>query len=62
MGSVDATRGKGDPVGVVLFLIILAVVFGGIGLLVEGLMWLFIIALVLVVAGAVTGMRAGRRS
>lgn len=48
--------------GVVLFLILLAVVFGGIGLLVEGLMWLFVIALVLVVAGAVTGVRARSRA
>lgn len=46
--------------GIVLFLIVLAVIFGGIGLLVEGLFWLLIIALVLVVAGAVTGMRARR--
>jgi hypothetical protein len=47
-------------VGLVILLIILALVFGGIGLLVEGLMWLLIIAVVLLVAGAVTGAR-GRR-
>lgn len=48
--------------GVVLFLILLAIIFGGIGLLVEGLMWLFIIALVLVLAGAVSGARARNRA
>lgn len=47
--------------GLVIILIILALVFGGIGLLVEGLMWLLIISVVLLIAGAVTGSR-GRRS
>ena len=43
---------------IVIILIILALIFGGIGLLVEGLFWLLIISLVLLVAGAVTGSRA----
>jgi hypothetical protein len=43
--------------GIALLLLILALVFGGIGLLVEGLFWLLIIALVLLIAGAVTGFR-----
>ncbi|HSK21718.1 MAG TPA: hypothetical protein VK906_01010 [Egicoccus sp.] len=51
--------------GIVLLLIILALVFGGIGLLVEGLFWLLVIGAVLLVAGAVMGFtksRSGRGS
>lgn len=36
--------------GLVILLIVLAVVFGGVGLLAEGLQWVLIIALVLFVA------------
>ncbi|WP_169786763.1 hypothetical protein [Nitriliruptor alkaliphilus] len=43
--------------GIVVLLIILALVFGGIGLLVEGLFWLLIISVALVVAGGVMGAR-----
>lgn len=43
--------------GIAVLLLVLALVFGGIGLLVEGLFWLLIIALVLLIAGAVTGFR-----
>lgn len=46
--------------GLVIILIVLALIFGGIGLLVEGLMWLLIISVVLLVAGAISGAR-GRR-
>ncbi len=46
----------------VVFLLLMALVFGGAGLFVEGLKWALIIALVLVVAGALTGSRVGRRS
>ncbi len=42
----------------VALLIVLAVLFGGVGLLIEGLRWALIIALVLLAAGAVTGYRA----
>jgi hypothetical protein len=45
-------------VGIVVLLLVLAVVFGGLGLLVEGLMWLLVIGLILLVAGAVMGGRA----
>ena len=45
---------------IIIILIILALIFGGVGLLVEGLMWLLIISLALVIAGAVFGVR-GRR-
>ena len=45
---------------VVLFLI-LALLFGGVGLFVEGVKWLLIIALVLIVASALTGFGRRRR-
>jgi hypothetical protein len=48
-------------VGIVIVLIILALIFGGIGLLVEGLFWLLIIGLVLLVVGGIMGTRAGGR-
>ncbi len=48
--------------GIVILLIVLALVFGGIGLLVEGLFWLLIIGLVLLVVGAVMGGKARSRS
>lgn len=41
----------------VIILLLLALVFGGVGLAVEGLKWLLIISLVLIVASAVTGVR-----
>ncbi len=47
--------------GVVLLLLLLALLFGGLGLFVEGLKWALIIALVLVVVGALSGYR-GRRA
>ena len=43
--------------GLVLLLLILALVFGGVGLFVEGLKWLLIIALVLLLVSAFTGFR-----
>ncbi|CAN5284782.1 hypothetical protein BH18ACT4_BH18ACT4_15140 [soil metagenome] len=46
--------------GVVVLLLLLALLLGGVGLFVEGLTWVLIIALVLVVASALTGYR-GRR-
>lgn len=41
--------------GLVLALIILALLVGGVGLAVEGLMWLLIIAAAIVVVSAVLG-------
>ena len=38
--------------GLVLLLLVLALVFGGAGLLVEGLKWALVIALALVIASA----------
>lgn len=43
--------------GVVIALLLLALLFGGFGLFVEGLRWLLIIALVLFVVSALTGYR-----
>ena len=43
--------------GLVLLLLLLALIFGGVGLFVEGLKWLLIIALVLLVVSALTGYR-----
>lgn len=43
----------------VVVLLVLALIFGGVGLLVEAATWALVIALVLLVAGAVTGY-AGR--
>jgi hypothetical protein len=45
----------------VVVLLLLALVFGGVGLFVEGLKWLLIIALVLIVLSALSGYR-GRGS
>jgi hypothetical protein len=47
--------------GIVLLLLILALLFGGVGLFVEGLKWLLIIAVVLLIAGAITGSRGRTR-
>lgn len=44
--------------GLVALLLILALLFGGAGLFVEGLKWLLIIALVLFVASFFTGFRS----
>ena len=44
----------------VVFLLLLAIIFGGAGLLVESLKWLLIVALALLIASAVTGRRVGR--
>ncbi|MDQ1503890.1 MAG: hypothetical protein QOD57_1617 [Actinomycetota bacterium] len=41
--------------GLVLLLLVLALLVGGAGLFVAGLKWMLIIALVLLIAGALTG-------
>lgn len=41
----------------VVFLLLLALIFGGVGLFVEGLKWALIIALALVIASVITGGR-----
>lgn len=47
--------------GIVVLLLVLALLFGGVGLFVEGLMWVLIIALALLVIGAFTGYRGRSR-
>ena len=42
--------------GLVIVLVVLALIFGGIGLLVEAATWALIIAAVLVVAGILAGI------
>jgi hypothetical protein len=45
----------------VVILLLLALLFGGLGLFVEGLMWLLIIAVILVAVSVFTGMGSRRR-
>jgi hypothetical protein len=45
-------------VGLVLLLLLIALIVGGLGLFVEGLKWLLIIALVLFVISFFTGYRS----
>ena len=45
-------------VGVVVLLVLLAILVGGVGLAVEGMLWLLVIAAALVIAGAVMGLGA----
>ena len=47
--------------GLVILLIVLALIFGGVGLLVEGLMWLLIIAGILFLVGLFMGYRGRSR-
>ncbi|MDQ3461847.1 MAG: hypothetical protein M3471_02245 [Actinomycetota bacterium] len=47
--------------GIVIVLIVLALIFGGLGFLIEGLLWLLVIAVVLLVAGAIAGSRVRSR-
>lgn len=47
--------------GLVLLLLLLALLLGGVGLFMEGLKWLLIIALVLLVLSAVSGLRGRGR-
>lgn len=44
--------------GLVLLIVLLALLLGGVGLAVEALRWLLIIALVLFIFGALSGYRA----
>ena len=46
--------------GVVLLLLVLALLVGGVGLFVEGLKWILIIALALFIASFFTGYRSRR--
>lgn len=48
--------------GLVLLLLILALILGGVGLFVEALRWVLIIALVLLLVGLITGYRGRGRT
>lgn len=43
--------------GIAIALIVLALIFGGLGLLVKGLLWLLVIAGILLLVGAFFGYR-----
>ena len=47
--------------GLVVLLLVFALLFGGLGLFIEGLKWALIIALALLVVGAFTGYRGRAR-
>jgi hypothetical protein len=51
------TTCKEKNVGLALLLLILALVLGGVGLFVEALRWVLIVAVVLLIVSAVTGYR-----
>ncbi len=46
--------------GLAIALLLLALIFGGVGLFASALKWMLIVALVLFVAGAVSGYRVTR--
>jgi hypothetical protein len=48
--------------GLVIALVLLALLLGGVGLAVEALRWLLIIAVVLFIVSAITGMRGRGRA
>jgi hypothetical protein len=58
--SIGSGR-KGDTVTLALLLLLLALVVGGVGLFVEALRWVLIIAIVLLAVGAITGWRGRAR-
>lgn len=48
--------------GIAILLLVLALIIGGVGLFVEALRWVLIIALVLLIVSAVTGARGRTRT
>ena len=47
--------------GIVVLLLVLALLFGGVGFFIEGLKWVLIIAIALLLIGAFTGYRSRAR-
>jgi len=45
--------------GLVALLLVLALLFGGVGLFIEGLKWLLVIAVVLLIASVISGALHG---
>jgi hypothetical protein len=57
----DAAPSRGGVMGIVIALIVLAIIFGGIGLFVAAAKWALIIGVILLIAGLVMGfMGRGR--
>jgi hypothetical protein len=54
--------GYSPGMGLVIALIVLAVIFGLVGLFVTALKWLLIVAVVLLVVGVARGVISGRRA
>lgn len=62
LSAVGASvSGYAAGMGLVLLLLLLALVFGGVGLFVEALQWFLVIALILLIAGAFFGYRGRGR-
>jgi len=55
--SALAPDEEGEFVSTALIIILVALLLGGIGLAVEAFRWLLIVALILIVIGALTGRR-----
>ena len=53
---------KGCIMGIALLILLLALVLGGVGLFVEALRWVLIIAVVLLIVSAFTGFRGRTRA
>lgn len=60
--SFLAASTKGCIMGIALLILILALIIGGVGLFVEALRWVLIIAVVLLIVGAFTGFRGRTRA
>jgi hypothetical protein len=59
---LSTVSGKVHTMSLVVLLLILALLFGGVGLFVEGLTWLLIIGLVLLVVSLFTGYTSRTRT
>lgn len=55
-------REKGSAMGIALLILLIALIAGGIGLFVEALRWLLIIAVVLLIVGVLFGWRGRGRT
>jgi hypothetical protein len=55
--SITGRYEEGESVSTALIIILVALVLGGVGLAVEAFRWLLIVALILIVIGALTGRR-----
>lgn len=58
VGTLRARTPKGAPIVPVRLIIVLGLVFGWVGLLIQGLRWTLVIGAALLLVGAVTGASA----